>query len=592
MLIKGLCISASNNYSNFNNNLAPVPASLSGVTKKIFSFFLPQYNLSQCNTKLSFVASKNVNNIQQNEVIVANQQEEIVDPGIQNQNLNNHDIQEKIIDVSNLKNADTLFQNILVLARENAMQGEAPFAVECLAHLYVTQLKSGLLKKAAITEEEMLLQVESYFENVDIGLSKFEKIERCHNAVREALKIVHEFMATSPGLIYGKHKIFDLKLIAKLQPKSIDESCAGLMMEAKTLFNMGQTIKMRSNWDSVLCYADSNDNANKYFGELLETQIKMGFLEDAEQTIQKFCEKSYRYRRNAIGGQYYAELARAYAEKGDKEKAMKLFDQALDLANKITDTLFHSETLQRIAEAQANSMFFKEALETLERAKKYSFPIEASKGIASAYLRVGRFSKALEYCREGVESVDASQWDVGAKALYFKGVAEIQSKAGDKKAAYETIKKGISLIHSEYSFYGSFALSSLLKTLAETGLFAEMKETLEAEKKFLSDFAYNEGLSYLAKAQAKGGLWLQADQTISLIVDKECKLESLVALAKEQALAGLDIAALATMNEAYAELNPEMITSSDFDTNMGISRTKYARSLSLLANTLFEMKKK
>lgn len=223
------------------------------------------------------------------------------------------------------------------------------------------------------------------------------------------------------------------------------------------------------------------------------------------------------------------EMAKLIAHTGDRDSALRYFNEALLAARSIDDQHIRDHECVRVAGALAELHEYESAFEAIEHLDERDWGLRT---IAVAQAKRDDVAAAWKTVSQIVSD--------RARNLTLMFIAGTQASAGRFSDAFETLK-----LISVPTLY-----QAVLVDLAIAQARSGDASAAETTSQRITGRSNNHVLAEVATAHARAGRFAQASQTASRIPDPQWQVEALCNLANVQCEAGLNDEARATLGTA------------------------------------------
>ncbi len=330
---------------------------------------------------------------------------------------------------------------------------DKPKRAEAFGAIGEIQSKSGLAKEVAATLDQAVQLVPTIDEESKRG-EALSSIAAAHAKAGRS----SELLQLASSIKNDRIRVGVLASVAKAQAK------AGLTKEASDTIN--QALRLTPSVGDFLPLA---------LASIAEAQAIAGLTKEAAGTF----DQALRIGGSADG--YLVSIVEAQAHAALTRSA---FDQAIKIAQSITDGLDRALALRYIVEAQAKAGNITDALQVFQfidyrglRDEKQKFAVDEERAIAlllivDAYAKAGKIGDALNFA-QSIPNQD-NQFFRAYRAIALGTIAVAQTKAGLTKDTVSTFEEALRLAHSVGdNNYRSTALANIAEAQAQAGKIPE-----------------------------------------------------------------------------------------------------------------------
>jgi CHAT domain-containing protein/tetratricopeptide (TPR) repeat protein len=214
------------------------------------------------------------------------------------------------------------------------------------------------------------------------------------------------------------------------------------------------------------------------YDDLAEKQKALDLYKDALDLARKLGKDGEGVETNSLNS-----LGLLYDFLGHQDKAIELYDQALELSRKNQDTQKEAAALNNLALAwekrdlaKARSLYRK-ALDLGRSRQDLELQAAAMDNLAFLEIRAGEPAKALDLCRRAL-LLTAGRPDLEAAVRHAMGIAYRQQ--GDLRASRRELETGLGLVRERNRVRESLIIPELARTERRAGNLSRARALLES----------------------------------------------------------------------------------------------------------------
>lgn len=284
-------------------------------------------------------------------------------------------------------------------------------------------------------------------------------------------------------------------------------------ISAKKQLEMGYRDLAKYIFVRLIAAADELQDFNNQIKALLSIaycQIESGeldrlFLQDASATLQKI--NSSDITHPSMKSKFLEEMAKLSVKSGDDAQARSYLNQALEIAQSITEEEIKQVALKDLVDTQASVGFTEDAIETARMIVKNTYRTQAFSYILSSQLKENSFEAALK-------TVEQDYWN---KPLGLHRIAQAQAEAQQFEDAIKTAEQ-VPEGSDRDSAWASIVKAQarvLLRTGYSKETIGEILQTIE--QKIIGDQEQIQTLMAIAEIQLEQGDFTAAIPTLEKI---------------------------------------------------------------------------